>query len=387
MGLQAAAAYLGEAGFEHPVELDRRILQVLFRKSGLVSIGDWAVTPVVGSLEAQIGSGSGVLIGEETVQQGAYFAWSDTPSTLPWPSPSGSPRVDTLLVRVQDPQYGTISGDPGASWEIVSGVPSSSPFALPDSEFEPGGGFYKPGAWFRIGDWDVAPGDIELNGLGWHPNTRWAGKGRTIYCLSTDRPTDPKPGDIIYEVDTSLEWTWRTRGGDHWDLSSPYTRQLTLAAAASSLTFANIPTNLSSLRIDWTARAVDASPLVQEIRMNLDQDFGALYDTVYSQYTSAGASGATALNTTGGAIGLMPSSATTSSLFGSGTVNIPAWNGPHLSYVGWNFSTSLYINASNLWQRNGGGTLRNTAPYNNISFFPQAGNFAAGTQFTLIGLA
>jgi hypothetical protein len=162
MALQAAPAYIGDPTFEHPVELDRNILKAIFGRSGLIKPGDFALTPVVGAMEANIGPGALFIVGTEADSQGGYFVWSDEDEDVPWPAPAGSPRIDSLIVRVKDNQYGSITGSPGAEWFVATGTPSGSPSAISDAEFEPGGDFYEPGAWYRVANWRVDPGDTQL---------------------------------------------------------------------------------------------------------------------------------------------------------------------------------------------------------------------------------
>jgi hypothetical protein len=162
MTLQAAPAYIGDPTFEHPVELDRNILKSIFGRSGLIKPGDFALTPVVGAMELTVGPGAAFIVGDESANQGGYYVWNDEAEDVPWPAPAGSPRIDSLIVRVKDNQYGSITGSPGAEWFVASGTPSGSPVAVADAEFEAGGDFYEPGAWYRVANVRVDPGDTQI---------------------------------------------------------------------------------------------------------------------------------------------------------------------------------------------------------------------------------
>jgi hypothetical protein len=166
MGLQSAPAYIGVGGFTHPVELDRNILESLFQRSGVLKGGDFALSPTAGQLALTIGSGSAIIVGNESGQvasQGAYYAWSNGSESLAWPAPSGSPRVDTLLLQVYDPQYGTITGLPRVEWRIITGVPAASPVARPESDYATGGSLHEPGAYLKIADIRINTGDTAIN--------------------------------------------------------------------------------------------------------------------------------------------------------------------------------------------------------------------------------
>lgn len=214
MGLQSAPAYIGDPGFDHPVELDRNMLEGIFGRTGRLRPGDFTVGKVVGALQATVSSGRAFLLGLESATQGGYFVWSDVGQTMAWPSPSGSPRIDTLLLRVRDNQYGTIGGALGADWDIVSGTPGSSPVAVVDAEFNVGGDFYEPGAWWRVADIRINPGDTEINaGLITSYNNYVRNALARTPCLSSALPTDAVAGDRAYATDTGVEWVWN---GSKW---------------------------------------------------------------------------------------------------------------------------------------------------------------------------
>lgn len=214
MGLQLAPAYIGDPTYDHPVLLDRNMVLATFGRTGLLKYGDLAVTPVSGAMQANIGPGAAVLVGRENSLQGAYFAWSNAAENVAWPTASGSPRIDSLLLRVQDQAYGVIGGAQGASWEVVQGVPGSSPVAVSETDFDSGGSHYQPGAWFRLGNWRVDPGDTQLNPANWTINQKYVrGSIRDSLCLSTDRPTNPAFGDRILEINTGLSRRW---SGSSW---------------------------------------------------------------------------------------------------------------------------------------------------------------------------
>src|SRR5688500_3969327 len=150
MGLQAAPAYIGQAGFQHPVELDRNLIEAIFGRTGVVRVGHFVVSVGVGTRAIAVSPGQAVLVGTENAQQGAYFVWSDATETFLLGAAVGNPRIDSLILRVIDPQYGSITGQPRAELEVVQGVSAASPVQRPDSDFNPGGTYYRPGAWHRL---------------------------------------------------------------------------------------------------------------------------------------------------------------------------------------------------------------------------------------------
>lgn len=221
MGLQSTPGYIGQTGFQTPVELDRNFVEALAGgRSGAFRYGDFTLTPSASNMSMTIGAGSGVVVGAESATQGGYFFWSDATDTVTFPAASGSPRIDTLLVRILDPQYGTISGLPRIEWKIFSGTPSGSPVALADSSFNVGGANYQPGAWMRMAEVLIPNGvtNLQAGGVVVTQKFNYARVGRDTVVLSTATlPSDAKYGDTATNVSDGSIWTyftsWMLTGG------------------------------------------------------------------------------------------------------------------------------------------------------------------------------
>jgi len=166
MGIQAVPLGLSDPTINHPVELWRAFHERLFQsRPGSLGPGQANLNKVGGALSLTVTKFGIIIPGTEADNtQGSYFVWSDADETMPWPGPSAQNRIDSLILRVVDNQYGTITGQARAEWEIVQGVPAGSPVARPDSDFNVGGSFYKPGAWLRVGNIQVNTTDtVELD--------------------------------------------------------------------------------------------------------------------------------------------------------------------------------------------------------------------------------
>lgn len=232
MGMQTAPGYIalnsdGVTPFQHPVELDRNLAEAMFRQSGALRGGDWALAPTGTSQQLSIAAGAGFINGQESAQQGGYFAWSDASENKTFGAPSGSPRIDTLLLRVYDPQYGTLpSGTSRVQWDIVAGTPGATPAVQPDSAFISTGGQWVPGAWMKWAEVRINPGDTVIpsgqiylpgsvvSGTGTTWSAKYArGSGAPILCTSVSRPASPAVGDHIYEIDTKRHNIWN---GSAW---------------------------------------------------------------------------------------------------------------------------------------------------------------------------
>lgn len=164
MPLQVVPGFIGQTGYEHPVELFRNLVGNLTGNAkGLVgSPTGFALTPSGSSMQLTIGAGAAVIKGSENTSQGSYFVWSPTSEVKAWPAASAQPRIDSLILRVIDTQYGSDPASPQAMWDIVQGTPSGSPVQQPDVEFEAGGDFHRPGAWWRVANFLVEAADTNM---------------------------------------------------------------------------------------------------------------------------------------------------------------------------------------------------------------------------------
>lgn len=152
MPLQAVPSYIGVSGYLTPVENDRQLIKNIFgRRQGVLGSSDFQVTQAPSGMAVRVNSGALVCGDKESAAQGFYFAWSDSQEDVAWPGPSGQPRIDTLIARVVDPQYGATAAPTGAKWEVIQGTPAASPTAPADSVINNVTN-NKPGAWVRIAD-------------------------------------------------------------------------------------------------------------------------------------------------------------------------------------------------------------------------------------------
>lgn len=218
MGLHVEPAYIGQTGYEHPVELDRNVIEAIWGRTGAVQYTEFQISPGVGTRAVAVSVGRAVLVGVENAQQGAYFVWSDAIETYLLAAAVGNPRIDTLILRVLDDQYGTISGLPRAEIEVVQGVAAGSPTARPDSDFNVGGSFYEPGAWWRLGDVRVNVADTgSIPGGQFTSNNRYVRNAGGLYVVENSADmqaiSGQRLGDIAYRVNKGWYYRW---DGTRW---------------------------------------------------------------------------------------------------------------------------------------------------------------------------
>jgi hypothetical protein len=229
MGIQAVPLWVplaadGITQVQHPAELLRALQRAISPFPGVVNApttasatnagGGFAATVVPAAMQLTVAAGSAFIPGREaasTLQQaGSYFVFSEASETITWPAnASGSTRMDSLILRVADPQYGSIGGSPlGAWWDAV---PGSSGSARPDSDFLSGGAKYIPGAWLRMYDISVPNAATQLT----QGNVAFKAGYSNIHgdwpYFSAGPPTvSPLPyGQIGFEVDTGTHTWWQ----------------------------------------------------------------------------------------------------------------------------------------------------------------------------------
>lgn len=387
MGLQAAPAYIlkqadGTTDFQHPIELMRQFTDALFgRKSGRIRVSDMAIsTPGVG-LTLNIGSGALAVHGVENSSQGSYFVWSNGTEAVSFGAPSASRRYDTILVRVADNQYGTIPVAPQAYFDVVAGA-SGAGAPRADSYFNTGGAGYIPGAWFRLADVIIDPGDTSINIADVFPNWEHVfAPGAELVVLSTNRPAGVD-GLKIYEQDTGLRYFWDPNASD-WKMSAPYKKVIKIASTTASVTFSAIPRTLRTVKVTIRGRATNAATFIN-CQIQIGGDTGSNYFGLYRQQNNAGASvlGGTANTSITGPY--LPAASTTANVFGASEVVFPGWDSTsgHLSckFNGGTLTTNTdYVLSDGVGRYSGANT------WNSITLFPNGGSWAAGSELVLEG--
>lgn len=383
MALKVQPAYIGQTGYLHPVELDRNLLEGLMQRTGVLRYGDMRAVPTAGTRAVSIPAGRIHIVGQENAQQGSYFAWSDGADTVTFAAATTNPRIDSILVRIYDDQYGVISGSPRAEYVIVQGVASGSPTARPDSDFLVGGSQYVPGAWARIANVRVNVGDGTIPGGQITVIERYVRTpGGMTLCLSTDRPTDAVLGDRCYDIDTGIR---RVYNGTAWVQSEPWVATSLLGATTASVTLSSIPTTLKTVKLTVTARHDNAS-VYQDLLLRIGGDTGANYRYAghYMQDTALG--GFNAIGQTSGRLGFVCGTTVTSGQFTTAEAVFQGWNSPHannLTALVRSGFTGLVGGHMLTWH--GTLTYHGTNAYTSLTVLAAAGSFIAGSQFVLEG--
>jgi len=119
----------------------------------------------------------------------------------------------------------------------------------------------------------------------------------------------------------------------------------------------------------------------------INGDTGNNYNTQYTQSAATAVSGAAQTAAAFANVGLQPVAAALAGTFAIGNLHFAGLDAPsgHTSILPWTFDNTIQSPATGQWVQQGGGTWNGAAPYTTITIFPEAGNWIAGSQFSLEG--
>lgn len=140
--------------------LDRQILEGMIGIEGVVKPTAMKVTNT-GALSVSIGPGGAFIKGDDSVGQGMYYVVNDAAAVLTGFSlpPSGQYKVDTVIVRVNDPQAGGTAGN-NVTFGIVPGSPVAYPAGTPVPAALPASALALAYVTLIAGDSLIEAGDI-----------------------------------------------------------------------------------------------------------------------------------------------------------------------------------------------------------------------------------
>lgn len=172
-----------------------------------------------------------------------------------------------------------------------------------------------------------------------------------------------------------------------WSMLTPYRKKFLLTGATASIVFTlpTLPFALARASVRWQARSDAGGFAAQNIQMRINGDASAQYNTQMLQGSATGVTAAAQTATTFANVGLQPVAAATAGTFATGEIRFLGLEGPtgHTTSLGWTFDNMIMSPATGQWAQTGGGNWVGAAPYTSITLFPQAGNWVAGSEFTL----
>lgn len=157
-------------------------------------------------------------------------------------------------------------------------------------------------------------------------------------------------------------------------------------SATGTLTFSSLG-SYTHLEIRWVARS-DQSAAAVDLGLRFNADTGANYDVELLYNSSATAASAfEILAATSATVGTLAAGTATAGRAGAGTIAINDYRGTTFDKVV--NSTDHWAQATtttNINTRIFGATWRNTAAVTSVTLLLSAGNYVAGSKFTLYGL-
>lgn len=191
---------------------DRLVFDVLFTE-GIIDpgSGEWLVTERAAgpNMSIDVAPGRAVIDGDDQANQGAYFVRSTgVENVVISPADLVNPRIDLVVLRVRDSNViGGANDD--AIVDVIEGVPAAVPAApaLPASAI-PLASIAVPVGMVDVEDADVS--DLRAPSS----NREFTVVSGWLKVTTAERDAlAPDPGDVVYNLTTSLVETWN---GAEW---------------------------------------------------------------------------------------------------------------------------------------------------------------------------
>lgn len=336
-----------------------------------------------------------VYVREGTANGGLYWAYSQ-PSAVTLETTAitfsavGSPTFSGEVTASDFKATGLTGATAGTRLvgATASGAPSSGTFSAGDVVPALNGAIWvctvagSPGTWANVGFSSpmTTVGDLIVGGTA-GAETRLAAGAATTVLTSNGAATLP---------------TWQAPagggGGGAVGIASggmvPIQVIGPLAAAAATVTF-TVPSTYRNLRIVAQARGDSAATLVN-INMQVNGDTAANYDSESLQWSAATVSASDGLGLTNANVGQLPAANSVANQAGEVEILFPNYSSTTFRKQGFYRAAlknaSLDVGGAHVGI-SGVATWRSTAAITSISLFLSAGNFIAGSVFTLWGEA
>jgi hypothetical protein len=160
-----------------------------------------------------------------------------------------------------------------------------------------------------------------------------------------------------------------------------------LVSATNDVTFSSIPSGYDALELRWLARTNGNADGGQLVCLQLNADTGSNYDYLRLAGLNTGVTATESRATTFIFIGVLPDTAATTDAAAQGIATIEHYAETTFQKIvsavcDWKFNTS----AGGIRHEQASGHRRNTAAITSMRVFPGAGQFMAGSKFTLWGI-
>jgi hypothetical protein len=159
-----------------------------------------------------------------------------------------------------------------------------------------------------------------------------------------------------------------------------------LGVAAASVVFSSIPSTYRHLLLEWYARG-DTAAASTNILLRINNDAAANYDWQRMLAAAATQTDSESLGATSIYCGDIPANTATAAYFGGGAIDVPGYastTGGKIVIVR-NFAMTANTTGTGTVYVTGGKWRTTATAINRLDLLPGAGNFAAGSIFSLYG--
>ncbi len=179
---------------------------------------------------------------------------------------------------------------------------------------------------------------------------------------------------------------WNTTAAA-WRVSGTYRDSITLSSTTASVTFSNIPSYLRTVSLSTTARSDYGAANFVSILLRINGDSTNAY-RIFNRFAQPSLTFDTnpPVITNSHLVSYIPAAPAWAGVFGSATWEAVGWDNPHTACLTYHGHGGYYdgTGSGNLMNI-GLGSFAALGPYTSITLFPAAGNFVAGSEFSLRG--
>lgn len=310
---------------------------------------------------------------------------------LSTPANATNPRDDLIIAQQSDAFYGD-----GTNLFVVKQV-VGTPAGVPSDPAVTGSPDWVPLARVRVPATatTIVTGNITDLRSGGHASSLTGGQHSVatggVLPLATQAQRDALlnayDGMTVWRQDVDFLEAWN---GTAWLTLTPYRPPVqVLTSTAATVTFSGIPSSLRTITVRWTTRG-DTAATTTSLLMRVNGDSTSNYFGNVTQVQNVTTANGTFIGTTSLQMGSIFAATSGANQFTVGEVTIPGWDGsswatPHakLNGVG---RFAMYDTAANSFVGSFGFLYNVGGPYTSLTLFPLAGNFVAGSEFTLEGV-
>jgi hypothetical protein len=312
-------------------------------------------------------------------------------NVLSTPANATNPRDDLIIAQQNDTYY----ADADSNWDVrqIVGTPAGSP----SDPAVTGSSDYIVLARVRVGAaaTTISPGNITDLRTSGHAKSLTGGLWTVAAGGVLPVASATQQAAVVGNYDGKM--LWRQDYGALFGNNGSSYRQVTpyrpapqvLTSAAASVVFSGIPTDLKTVTVRWSCRG-DTAATTTNMQMRLNGASTTDYFGNTAQVQNTTAANGTFIGTTSAQHGSIFAATSGANQFTVGEVVIPGWDlhaasTPHAKINGFG-RFACYDTAANSFVGQFGFLYNVGGPYTSITLFPLAGNFVAGSSFTLEGI-